>query len=316
MSRLSVLPAPLSVHLLREGIVESKHRAEAVVCDMKGRVRLAAGDVSTSAFIRSALKPFQALAATTTGTLASFGLDDRDLAIICASHDGSILSARQAFHVLWRSGLESSALCCPTPPGQTTPLTHNCSGKHAGMLAACQHCNWSTRGYMDPKHPVQQLILNQIADYLSLPPAELIGARDDCGVPTYYMPIRQMATLYAHLASGNSLDMVRITRAMTQHPELVAGPGKFDTELMRLTQGSLVSKSGAEGIQCVGLLGEELGLTIKVQDGAKRAKYAVAIRLLQQLGWIQPGQAQQLAEQFITLSPITRLEITGELALV
>lgn len=316
MSRLSALPEPLLVQLLREGIVESQHRAEAAVCDLRGRLRLAAGDTQTSAFIRSALKPIQALAVTTTGTLERFGLDDRDLAIICASHDGSILASRQAFHLLWRSGLEPTALCCPVPPQASSPLNHNCSGKHGGMLAVCQHCGWSTRGYMDAKHPVQQLILKQLSDCLGLPAAELIGARDDCGVPTYYMPIRQMATLYAHLASGNSLDMERITRAMTHHPELVAGKGQFDTELMRLAKGKLVSKAGAEGIQCVGLIGEGMGLAIKVQDGAKRAKYAVAIRLLQQLGWIEPGVAQQLAEQFITLSSVKRLDISGELALM
>ncbi|NJN31394.1 MAG: asparaginase [Synechococcales cyanobacterium RM1_1_8] len=316
MSRNFSVPPAITVHLLREGIIESCHEVEAVLCDRRGRIRMAAGMPDSSAFIRSALKPFQALAIVGTGTLEAYGLSDRDLAICCASHDGSIPQARQAFHILWRSGVETSALRCPTPSDQLSPLNHNCSGKHAGMLAVCQQCNWSTREYMDPKHPVQQLILKKIAECLGLPPAELIGARDDCGVPTYYMQIRQMAALYAHLSGGDRLDMERITRAMTHYPELVAGEGQFDTELMRLTEGTLVSKSGAEGVQCLGQLGQGLGLAIKVKDGAKRAKYAVAIRLLQQLGWIQPAIAQQLAEQFLSLSSVKRLEVVGDLAMV
>jgi L-asparaginase len=316
MSRISPVTAPITIRLLREGILESQHQAEAVLCDGRGRLRMAAGDPSTSAFIRSALKPIQALAVTSTGTLEAYGLSDRDLAIICASHDGSIPLARQAFHVLWRSGLEASALRCPTPEGHHSPLNHNCSGNHAGMLAVCQQCSWSTRDYLDPKHPVQQLTLNKISECLGLPAAELVGARDDCGAPTYYLQISQMATLYARLSAGDRLDMERVTRAMAHYPELVAGEGRFDTELMRLTGGEVISKSGAEGIQCLGQVGQGMGLAIKVKDGAKRAKYAVAIRLLQQLGWIQPAIAQKLSEQFLSLSPIKRLETMGDLTLV
>lgn len=316
MSRMSSVPEPITINLLREGIVESEHQAEAVLCDVRGRVRMAAGDSNTSAFIRSALKPLQAIAVTSTGTLEAHGLSDRDLAIMCASHDGTPALARQAFHVLWRSGLEASDLRCPTPQGQLSPLNHNCSGNHAGMLAVCKQCSWSTRDYLNPKHPVQQLVLNKVSDCIGIPAAELISARDDCGMPTYYMPISQMATLYAHLAAGDRLDMERITRAMVHYPELMAGEGRFDTELMRLTAGEVISKSGAEGIQCLGQVGQGMGLAIKVKDGAKRAKYAVAIRLLQQLGWIQPDIAQQLADKFLTLSDVKRLDLTGELKML
>lgn len=316
MSRLSSVPNPITIDLLREGILESQHQAQAVLCDLRGRIRMAAGDPNTSAFIRSALKPLQALAATGTGTLEAYGLSDRDLAIMCASHDGTPVLARQAFHILWRSGLEASDLRCPTPAGQLSPLNHGCSGNHAGMLAACKQCSWSTRDYLDPKHPVQQLVLKKVSECIGLPPAELIVARDDCGMPTYYMQISQMATLYAHLAAGDRLDMERITRAMVHYPELVAGEGRFDTELMRLTAGEVVSKSGAEGIQCLGQVGQGMGLAIKVTDGAKRAKYAVAIHLLQQLGWIQPDIAQKLSEQFLSLSPVKRLEIGGDLVML
>ncbi|WP_088892577.1 asparaginase [Leptolyngbya ohadii] len=308
--------AQIEVRLLREGIVESVHRVQAAVADHRGRVLSAAGSAETASFVRSALKPFQALAVTSTGTLDRFGLDDRDLAIICSSHAGTVEQARQAFNILWRADIEPSALQCPIPPGKRSALQHNCSGKHAGMLAVCRQMGYPLGNYTQRSHPVQQLILGKIAELLRMPPDEFIGAHDDCGAPTYFMQISQMATLYAQLASGDNLDMERIIRAMTHHPLMVAGEGQFDTELMRLTQGELVSKSGAEGVQCIGRVGEGLGLAIKVMDGAKRAKYAVAIHLLRQMGWLSPTIAETLTENFMTLDNFKRLEVVGELALL
>lgn len=305
---------PLEVRLLREGITESRHIVEAVVCDERGRVLSVAGNSETAAFVRSALKPFQALAVTTTGTLERYNLSDRDLAIITSSHKGTIEQVRQAFNILWRADLDPTALQCPIPEGKKNPLEYNCSGKHAGMLAVCQQRHWPLNNYLERKHPVQQLILGKVAELLRMPAEEFLSAHDDCGAPTYLMQISQMASLYALLASSTNVDMERIVRAMTHHAAMVAGVGEFDTELMRLAPGELVSKSGAEGVQCIGRLGEGMGLTIKVMDGAKRAKYAVAIHLLQQMGWISPSAADSLSEKFMTLGKYKRLEVIGELS--
>jgi L-asparaginase len=266
--------------------------------------------------VRSALKPFQALAVATTGTLERFGLNDRDLAIICSSHKGKVEQVRQVFNILWRADIDPSALQCPIPEGKKSPLEYNCSGKHAGMLAVCQQRNWPLNSYLQRSHPVQQLILQKVAELLAMPADEFISARDDCGAPTYFMQLGQMAGLYARLASGNSLDMERIIRAMVHHPTMVAGTGEFDTELMQLTEGDLVSKSGAEGIQCIGRVGEGMGLAIKVMDGAKRAKYAVAIYILKQMGWITPSISEALSEKFMMLGDVARLEVSGDMSML
>lgn len=306
----------LEVRLLREGISESTHRVQAVVSDNRGRILSVAGNAETAFFARSALKPFQALAVTAAGTLQRYNLSDRDLAIICSSHRGTVEQARQVFNILWRCDIDPSALQCPIPPGKRSTLEYNCSGKHAGMLAICQQCNWSLSTYLQRSHPVQKLILTKVAELLRMPAEEFISARDDCGAPTYLLQLGQMATLYAQLASGDNLDMERIVRAMTHHPIMVAGEGEFDTELMKLTQGEIVSKSGAEGIQCIGRVGEGMGLAIKVLDGAKRAKYAVAIHLLKQMGWITPSVAETLSESFAILGQFKRLEVLGELSML
>ncbi|BBD55017.1 MULTISPECIES: asparaginase [Planktothrix] len=304
----------LEVRLLREGLVESTHRVQATVCDHRGRVLSVAGNSDTATFIRSALKPFQALAVTTTGTMERYDLTDIDLAIICSSHQGTVEQARQAFNILWRADVEPVQLQCPIPAGKNSPLQHGCSGKHAGMLAVCQQCHWPLESYLQRKHPLQQLIIGKVGELLGLPPDEFLSARDDCGAPTYYLELGQMGILYAQLASGDNLDRERIVRAMTHHPEMVAGEGHFDTELMRLTEGELVSKSGAEGVQCVGRIGEGLGLAIKVMDGSTRAKYATAIHLLKQMGWITPTIAETLSEKFLALSDFKRLDVIGELS--
>lgn len=307
------LSTEISVQLLREGIVESVHTTHAVVTDDRGRVLSAAGDTETASFVRSALKPFQTLAIATTGTLEQFGLTDKDLAIMCSSHQGTVEQMRQVYNILWRCDVEPSALQCPIPAGQNTPLAHNCSGKHAGMLAVCKQRGWNITTYLQRNHPVQQLIIRKVSELLGMPADEFIAAHDNCGAPTYFMQLREMATLFAKLASGSSLEMERIIRAMTSHPLMISGPTGFDSQLMQLTEGELVSKSGAEGIQCIGRVGQGLGLAIKAVDGARRAKYATAVHLLMQLGWITPEIAETLADTYMNCNSYTRLDVLGEL---
>jgi L-asparaginase len=266
--------------------------------------------------MRSALKPFQALAVTSTGVMQRYDLTDKDLAVICGSHQGNIEQARQVFNILWRADIDPRSLQCPIPVGKENPLQHNCSGKHAGMLAVCQQRNWPLDTYLHRSNPVQKLILKKIGELLGMPGDEFIGAKDDCGAPTYLMQLGQMACLYAQLASGSHLDLERIVRAMTNYPSMVAGKGSFDTELVNLTQGILVSKSGAEGIQCVGNMDQGMGLAIKVIDGAKRAKYSAAVSILRQMGWITPTVADTLAEKFLKINEYKRLEVAGELSII
>jgi L-asparaginase len=183
------------------------------------------------------------------------------------------------------------------------------------MLAVCKQRNWPLETYMQINHPVQQLILKHVAELLKMPREEFITAHDDCGVPTFLMQLNQMASLFAQLSSGQHIHMERIVRAMTHHPTLVAGPNQFDTDLMEAAHGNLVSKTGAEGVQCVGRVGEGMGLAIKVRDGAKRAKYAATIHVLREMGWIDPNVADQLSSRYLTLNSHKRLDVVGDVVL-
>lgn len=304
---------PLEVRLEREGIPESRHRVHAVVCDQRGRVLMRAGDPQQLSFVRSALKPFQATVFVSSGAAERCGCGERGLAIACASHAGTAAHAREAFKLLWGAELEVEQLQCPVPRGCSSPLEHNCSGKHAAFLASCRQMHWPLETYLQPNHPLQQEVLKRVAELLAVPAAELVVARDDCGAPTLQLQLAQMALLYAHLGAGALPDLERLSRAMLAHPELVAGEERFDTELMRLGHGQVISKGGAEGIQCLSRVGEGLGMAIKVEDGSARAKHAVALHLLEQLDWLTPAGLEQLRQRFLEPAPHLRLSVLGEL---
>ncbi len=304
---------PLEVTLRRNGIVESIHRVHAVVCDRRGRVLMRSGDPQHLSFVRSALKPFQALGFVNSGAADQTGSGDRGLAIACASHAGTAAHAREAFKLLWSADLDAEWLQCPTPAGGQSPLQHNCSGKHAAFLTTCRRMHWRLESYLQVDHPLQQQVLRGVGELLGLPGAELVTARDDCGAPTLQLPLAQMALLFAHLGASEQAGLERLSRAMLAHPELVAGEGQFDTELMRRGHGMVVSKGGAEGIQCLTRMGEGLGLAIKVEDGARRAKQAVALHLLRQLEWLTPLTLEELAAQFLLPGEGLELCVQGEL---
>ncbi len=301
------------VVLKRGSSVESTHRVHAVVCDTRGRILMKAGRPDHETFVRSALKPFQSLPALSSGASGTFEFGDRGLAISCASHSGTAEHAREAFRLLWNAELETDSLQCPIPSWGRSPLEHNCSGKHAAFLATARKMEWPLESYLQGDHPLQQEINRRVAEFLGLPADELVAERDDCGAPTLLLQLSQMALLYAHLGASTHAELEQICRAMLAHPKLVAGEGRFDTELMVRSHQQVISKGGAEGVQCLSRTGDGLGVAIKVEDGSRRAKQAVALHLLRQLDWITEGSLDELEEKMLIMGPGVRLEVIGEL---
>ena len=303
----------MKVLVKRGSSVESIHRAHASICDTKGRTLMKAGSCEYETFIRSALKPFQALPFLSSGASEKYNFDNKTLALACGSHCGSPDQARTAFKLLWNADINVKELKCPIPNNRKSRLQHNCSGKHSAFLATCKKMNWDLDSYLMGHHPLQKEIFRRVSDLLKIPSEELIAERDDCGAPTLLLRLSQMAILYAHLSRSDQPEFEKITRAMTQHPDLVAGEGCFDSELIKRGHEQIISKGGSEGIQCIGLLGEGIGLSIKVEDGSKRAKHAVAIHLLRQLEWITPSAIEELDEIILQKKPGIYLEVEGQL---
>ena len=304
---------PIIVNLKRGSSIESVHRVHAVVSDKKGRILMKAGNSDYETFIRSALKPFQAVPFLSSGTAEKISTLDKGIAIACASHSGLKEHSREAFKILWNSNIDVNSLKCPLPTGKSSRLEHNCSGKHAAFLATCKKMNWPLQTYLENNHPLQLEICRLTAELLNIPQEEIVSEKDDCGAPTFRLQLCQIALLYANLSSSENAELEQISRAMIAHPQIISGPGNFDTEIMKRAHGQLLSKSGAEGIQCLSRNGEGIGIAIKVEDGSKRAKQAVALHILKQLEWLTPIAIDEMEAMILKLGINAELEVRGQL---
>jgi L-asparaginase II len=301
----------LKVELVRGDIVESEHLVSIAMVDVHGRILFAFGDTMKPIYLRSSAKPFQALPFVERGYAEIFQITTQQLAIMCASHSGTDLHVEVVRELLEGHGLHESSLQCGmhTPSDRSTaakllrrgeaptPLRHNCSGKHTGMLLFTQSVNEDIDRYLDRSISVQQAILKAFSEMVSVTEKEIEIGIDGCSAPNFAVPLQAAALGYARLMDPSNLDeqrsrsCKRIVQAMLSHPELVAGAGRFDTELMQTVKGRLLAKGGAEGLQAIGIppnllpKGSSAGLTLKVHDGdrSKRAVDLITLAVLSTL---------------------------------
>ena len=302
---------PLVAKLIRGSKIESIHKIHAVITDKKGRVLMCAGNPEYKSFIRSALKPFQAIPFVSSGASSKINDSSKSIALACGSHSGSKIHAREAFKILWEYDIDINNLKCPK--SKTSSLEHNCSGKHAAFLATCKKLNWPLEGYLKGDHPLQVEIFRIISELLKIPESEIIAERDDCGAPTLYLKLIEMSKLYSLLSSSENAELEQISRAMSTNPVMVSDINKFDTEIINASHGQVIGKGGAEGIQCLCKVNEGIGLALKVEDGSKRAKHAVSLHLLKQLEWISDLRIQDIEEKVLKFSEGVRIEVKGQL---
>lgn len=291
----------------RAALVESVHRGRVAVCNPEGEVLAADGDPDGYVYARSSAKPFQALPLVLSGAANDFGLTEEELAVACASHNAEERHVAAVRSILEKAGLPEQALQNGAHPPMYGPaaaklarsgeeprsIHGNCSGKHAGMLAVCVHEGWYTESYRDPHHPLQQWILTVISEVCGMEREAIILGGDGCGVPAFAMPLRNLATGFARISTGERLNEElasaarRVRDAMRNHPFMVAGTGRFDTTLMEAT--SIMAKSGAEGVFAAGSP-EGWGVALKISDGAGRAVRPAALAALARRG-VDAGEA-------------------------
>jgi L-asparaginase II len=257
-------------------VVEARHRVHAVAV-RDGAVIAEAGDAGLVCFMRSSSKPLQAL----PPARARDDLDDRDLAIASASHRATADQVDAVRALLAKAPASEDDLALAPQPGRPPDkLSHNCSGKHAGMLALCRARDWPTAGYYAPDHPVQRACADVHAEAAGVDVAELVTAVDGCGVVTFALPLERMAYAFARIEQLPGA--ARIADAMRAHPDLVGGPDGVDYQLMRLAPGWF-AKGGAEGLLCAGGP-DRSGVALKAEDGASRPLGAALAAFLAPLG--------------------------------
>ncbi len=301
------------IEFTRGTVVESLHHGALAVCDAQGRLIAHYGDPQAVTYLRSSAKPFQALSLLESGAAARYGYTTREIALACASHQGADLHADAVVILQNKIGVAESDLLCGQHPvaggHQPRPNRHNCSGKHTGMLAQAAHLDLPFADYVNPQHPLQQTILKNFAEMCDLETTEVVVGVDGCSAPNFAVPLAAAATAFARLADPTGLPAPRATAlktifaAMNAYPEMVAGPGELDTEIMRLKPGLLISKGGAEGYHAFalapGALGPAspaLGLAMKAADGNSRATNALALETLRQLGALTESDLAALAD--------------------
>ena len=256
----------------RGSVVEATHVVHAVAV-RDGAVVEEAGDPNLVAFLRSSGKPFQALPLVR----ARDDLTTEEIAIASASHLASPEQLAAVRSLLAKAPAGEDELECG---GEPTPLQHNCSGKHAGMLALCRTKGWASGGYRLGTHPVQHACLAEVASAADVPEEDIPTAVDGCGVLTFALPLERMALMFARLEQVEG--GARVAAAMRAHPELIRGPIAADSLLMRELEG-WTAKGGAEGLLCAAGPGG-LGVALKVEDGSMRAMRPALAELLRRLG--------------------------------
>ncbi|HCB58315.1 MAG TPA: asparaginase [Arthrobacter bacterium] len=294
--------APLVV-ATRDGLAESVHYGSAVATAPDGSILATAGDPLAPFYPRSSLKPLQAVAMVRAGLKLPADL----LALTAASHSGGPKHRGGTQLILAMHGLAVEDLENSTdlPYGtceredwlrsgfHATQLTQNCSGKHAAMAATCVINGWPVKGYLDPSHPLQQLIAATVTELTGEMP--FTRSTDGCGTPLFALTLRGMARAFGAIAAAAAAESTSddggaapllaeaaVGLAMRQHPDMVAGERRDVTELMRLLPGA-VAKDGFEGVQLVGLP-DGRAVAVKISDGGDRARMPATVLVLEALG--------------------------------
>jgi L-asparaginase II len=302
-------PAAPLVSVERGGVEEAIQLGHLAVVDADGQVYASLGDPGRVTYFRSCAKPFQAIGSLSAGIAAHYGLGAEHIAIMAASHSGEPRHVEIVRDLMRRAGIAESALQCGAhwpyyEPAATAarhqmdePLAvfNNCSGKHAGMLAAAHALDAPLETYLDPTHPVQQRIRGVIEAFTGCPPAVIHYGIDGCSAPNAAVPLAAMAKSFAGLLTSTGEIPMSVVAAMTRHPFLIGGTDRFDTRLMDVTGGRLLAKGGAAGAHCTGDRRSRRGLAVKFDSGDGTWTAVAVMAALERLGWLDHGEREALS---------------------
>jgi L-asparaginase II len=304
----------LLVEVTRNNTVESRHHGSAVVCDYKGNIVKSWGDIDGLIFPRSALKPMLAIHLIESGACAHYALSDAELSLACSSHQGEQMHQTLVLSWLTRLGLTEDNLACGAVLPEDTEsahkilaagqkgcrIHHNCSGKHTGFLTTALHLGLSLENYHLVDHPLQQLSFEILSDLANVDIKQYPMGIDGCGLPAPTMPLLQLGRAAARFAKPVELSderaqaIYRLHEAIINEPLYIAGHGSVVSELNDVTKGSVLAKSGAEGVLIAALPEQGLGIAVKIADGGNRARSVALLAILDYLGALTEAEKDQL----------------------
>lgn len=304
---------PILVEIYRQGVLESFHRGTFCIVNEKGDIVQSIGDVDQICYPRSAMKFLQVIPLILNGGIEKFGFTLEEIAVMCGSHNAENEHLRVVESILSKIGLTKDALQCgaqyPTSKKEANTLIqlgtkpnhihNNCSGKHAGMLAACKLLGFSTNDYINPNHPLQQLILDISSLMYEYPKEKMITALDGCSAPIFSVPIYNQALAYKNLVSKRLDISIQnacsiVLKAVSTYPMMVAGTGRYCSDMMNITAPKVIGKTGAEGIFCMTFTEQQMGICIKIDDGKMNPQYNIAEAILESSGLFSSEQLHPL----------------------
>lgn len=305
---------PVLVEVYRGGVLESFHRGVVCIVNEKNEVLFSAGDVNQVCYPRSAMKLLQVLPLIGHGGIERFGFTPEEVAVMCGSHNAEARHLEAVSSILNKIGLDKEALNCgpqyPSSKKDANELVrqdkkphhihNNCSGKHAGMLAMCVLMGWPVPDYINPAHPLQQLIRNVCSTMYEYPAEKMQVALDGCSAPVFSVPVINQAIAYKNLVAHTPLPgKLRqaceiVLRAVSAYPFMIAGSKRYCTDLMNITAPRIIGKTGAEGIFCMAFSEQKLGVCIKIDDGKMLPQYNVAQAIINASGLFSQEQLEPL----------------------
>ncbi len=305
----------LLVEVTRSGLVESRHYGHIAVVDDNGRILYYAGNPYITTYTRSSAKPVQTLEVILSKTSERYKFSENEIAIMCASHYGEEIHRKTVQSILNKIGLDKSNLKCGIIPPldesiayntaynniKFDQLHHDCSGKHAGMLAVCTHKGYDINTYKNLGHPLQKSIKEHVKYIYNISDNDMVIGVDGCDVPLYGMPLYKMAHGFARFTNPDKLNseyqraVKQIFNSMNAYPEMIAGSNGFCTELIKNSHGKLIGKLGAEGIYCIGIKDRRIGIALMIEDGSiTRPISTTAIKILEDLQLIDKDEIKAL----------------------
>jgi L-asparaginase II len=327
------MPYKLFVEVTRNETVESRHSGAAVVCDYKGNVVESWGDIEGLVFPRSALKPMLAIYLVESGASDRYSLNDAELSLACSSHQGEKIHQELVASWLNRLGLSEDHLACGAVLPEHTEsahqllaagqhgcrLHHNCSGKHTGFLTTALHLDMPLENYHLLEHPLQQVSLDILSDLADINLEQYPMGIDGCGLPAPTMPLVQLGRAVARFANPVDLSqhrrqaIYRLHEAIIHEPLYIAGHGSVVSELNEVTKGSVLAKTGAEGILTAALPERGLGIALKIADGSDRARSVALLAILDHLEALSDEEKHKLQAHISPTLINSRGEIVGKI---
>ena len=298
------------VTVTRGKIAENLHRGHISIVDKNKKLVASVGNPEFITYLRSCAKPIQAIPVITTGAYKKFNLTDEEITIFAGSLNGEDFQVNILKNILRKLNLDESCLKCGIhPPSHRETrektkefgvLHNNCAGKHLAMLTLCKFFNWEIENYDSINHPVQQLILDEIANFTEVEKKNIHIGTDGCGVPVFAVPLKNFAIAYMKLAVPNAVgDNLRkkavemLMRNAVKYPELIAGNRRICTEIMRV-KSNLFAKVGADGSYGLALFKKGLGVALKIESGNMKALNVAVIEILRQLKILDESDIEKL----------------------